>query len=92
VLYVAGLLMQRGRPEVDPFNYLPRVKVPVLMLNGRYDFFFPVDVAQRPFFNNLGTPKDRKEWKIYEGGHDVPRTELMAETLKWLDKYLGPPQ
>ncbi len=42
------------------------------MLNGRYDDFVPVDVAQRPFFNNLGTPKDRKEWKIYEGGHNVP--------------------
>jgi predicted esterase len=92
VLLVAGLTMQRGRPDVDPFNYLPRVKVPVLMLNGRYDFFFPVEVAQRPFMDNLGTPKDRKEWKIYEGGHDVPRTELIAETLKWLDKYLGPPQ
>ncbi len=62
------------------------------MLNGRYDDFVPVDVAQRPFFNNLGTPKDRKQWKIYEGGHDVPKTELMAETLKWLDKYLGPPR
>ena len=28
VLYVAGLTMERSRPEVDPFNYLPRVKQP----------------------------------------------------------------
>jgi len=92
VLYVAGLTMGRSRPEADPFNYLSRVKLPVLMMNGKYDFFYPVDVAQRPFFNGLGTPKDRKEWNVYEGGHDVPRTDLIAQTLGWLDKYLGPPK
>ena len=27
---------------------------------------------------------------LYEGGHDVPRTELIKESLAWLDKYLGP--
>lgn len=26
---------------------------------------------------------------VYEGGHDVPRTELLKEGLAWLDKYLG---
>ena len=90
VLYVAGLTMERGRPEVDPVNYLPRVTLPVLMLNGKYDFFFPLETAQRPFFNLLGTPADRKKWIVYEGGHDVPRTELIEETLKWLDRYVGP--
>ena len=90
VLNVAGLTMERSRPEVDPLNYLPRVKQPVLMLNGRYDFFFPVETAQRPFFDMLGTPADRKKWRVYEGGHDVPRTELIKETFAWLDTYLGP--
>jgi eukaryotic-like serine/threonine-protein kinase len=90
VLNVAGLTMERGRPEVDPLNYLPRVKQPVLMLNGRYDFFFPLETAQRPFFGTLGTPADRKKWIVYEGGHDVPRTELIKETFAWLDTYLGP--
>jgi dienelactone hydrolase len=90
VLNVAGLTMERGRPEIDPVNYLPRVTVPVLMLNGKYDFFFPVETAQRPFFDMLGTPADRKKWIVYEGGHDVPRTELIKETLGWLDRYIGP--
>jgi dienelactone hydrolase len=90
VLYVAGLTMERSRPEIDPINYLPRVKQPVLMLNGRYDFFFPLETAQRPYFDMLGTPADRKKWIVYEGGHDVPRTELITETLRWLDTYLGP--
>jgi len=27
---------------------------------------------------------------VYEDGHSVPRTELIKETLDWLDVYLGP--
>ncbi len=90
ILYVAGLTMERGRPEVDPFNYLPRVRQPVLMLNGRYDFFFPVRSAQEPFFRNLGAPAADRKYIVYEGGHDVPRTELIREGIAWLDKYVGP--
>ena len=76
VLYIAGLTMERPRDEVDAFNFLPRVKVPVIMLNGRYDFFFPLTTAQTPFYKNLGTPAADKKWKVYDGGHDVPRGEL----------------
>ena len=35
----------RPRPEVDPFNYAPRVRLPVLMLNGRYDLVCPAGVV-----------------------------------------------
>jgi formylglycine-generating enzyme required for sulfatase activity len=90
MLYVAGLTMERGRPEVEPINYLPRIKSPVLMLNGKYDFFFPSETAQKPFFQFLGTPAPDKKWILYEGGHDVPRTDLIRESLAWLDTYLGP--
>jgi len=90
VLYVAGLTMERGRPEADPINYLPHVRLPVVMLNGKYDFFFPTETSQRPFFERLGTPTANKKWVVYEGGHDVPRPRLIAEALAWLDKYLGP--
>ena len=43
-----------------------------------------------PNLNLLGTREPDKVWKLYEGGHDVPRTELIKESLAWLDKYLGP--
>ena len=89
VLYVAGFTMERPRPEVDPLNYLPRIHIPVLMLNGKYDFFFPTETAQRPFYNRLGSPAAEKRYVVYEGGHDVPRTQLITESLAWLDKYLG---
>jgi pimeloyl-ACP methyl ester carboxylesterase len=90
VLLVAGLEYQRGQPEVEPINFLPRITIPVLMLNGQYDHYFPVETAQRPMFRLLGTPPDRKRQVIVEGGHFVPRTQLVRETLAWLDKYLGP--
>ncbi len=90
LLYVAGLEFQRALPEVEPINFLPRITVPVLMLNGRYDHYFPVETSQRPFFRLLGTPPQRKRQVIAEGGHYVPRNQVIAETLGWLDRYLGP--
>ena len=90
VLYVAGLELQRGQPDVEPENFLPRIKMPVLMLNGRYDHFFPIETSQLPMFRLLGTPPDRKRHVIYDGGHFVPRGLLISETLDWLDHYLGP--
>ena len=90
VLYVAGLTMERGRPEVDPVNFLPRVRIPVLMLNGKYDFYVPSETSQKPFFMFLGSPPNDKRWIMYEGGHDVPRTQYIRESLAWLDKYVGP--
>jgi eukaryotic-like serine/threonine-protein kinase len=90
VLYVAGLTMERSRPEVDPVNFLPRIRIPVLMLNGKYDYYYPSETSQKPFFTFLGTPPDDKRWIMYDGGHDVPRTQLIRESLGWLDRYLGP--
>ena len=90
ILLVAGLKLTPSRPEVDPFNFLGHINASVLMLNGKYDHLFPVEPAQKPFFAHLGTPEDRKRYVLYEGGHFVPRTQLIAESLNWLDKYLGP--
>jgi hypothetical protein len=90
VLNNAGLKMAPSRPEVDPLHFLPHIKTPVLLLGGKYDHLFPVETAQKPFFSLLGTPEDQKKYLLFEGGHFVPRTELIAESLAWFDKYLGP--
>ena len=90
VLNVGGMTMQKALPEADQINYLPRVKQPVLMLNGRYDMFFPLEAAQKPMFRLLGTPQDQKKMLIYDSGHLVPATEFIKETLAWFDTYLGP--
>jgi formylglycine-generating enzyme required for sulfatase activity/dienelactone hydrolase len=90
VLDVAGLDFGRPLPEADVFNFLPRVKIPVLMLNGRYDEYFPVETSQNPMFQTLGTPPGQKRHVIYEAGHFVPRVQLIQETIDWYDRYLGP--
>ena len=90
VLYVAGLLFQRALPEVDQIHYVTRVTQPTLMLNGEYDFYFPVETSQRPMFERLGTPIEDKQYKVYPGAHAVPRTERIKELVGWLDRYLGP--
>lgn len=90
VFVVAGLNFRRPKPEVDDLNYLPHVHAPVLMINGRYDFTFPLETAAQPMFNFLGTPPDRKRHVVVEGVHYVPRHDLIRESLSWLDQYLGP--
>jgi len=32
-------------PEVDDLNFAPRVRTPTLMLNGRDDFKFPLELS-----------------------------------------------
>jgi len=87
---VVGGLRAKERPEVQPFNYVARVRMPILMLNGRYDMTFPYEASAKPLFDLLGTPPEHKRQVLYETDHFVPRNELIKETLAWLDRYLGP--
>jgi dienelactone hydrolase len=89
VLNVPGLSMLPMRPEEDPVNFLPRVRIPVLMLSGRYDSSFPLELSQKPFFQLLGTPMEMKRHVLDEGGHFLPRPMMVRESLAWLDRYLG---
>ncbi|MGE5420840.1 MAG: SUMF1/EgtB/PvdO family nonheme iron enzyme [Chloroflexota bacterium] len=87
VILVGGMQMNKTLPEVDQINYLPRVRQPVLMLNGKYDMFFPVETSQKPMYELLGSKI--KEMKVYNEGHLVPRQDLVKETLRWYDENLG---
>ena len=80
----------RGRPEVNQFTYVTRVKTPTLMLNGKYDSIFPPETSSKPMFDLLGTPAEHKQQKFYETDHIPPINETIKETLAWFDKYLGP--
>ncbi len=89
VLVGGGLAMQACAPDADPFNFAPRVSQPVLMVNGRYDFFFPVETSQVPMFQSIGTRTDDKRHVIFEAGHLPPNDLLIKEVLDWFDRYLG---
>jgi hypothetical protein len=88
VLAGASMFLTR-RPEVSPINYVTRVKIPTLMLNGKFDIRRPEKTIQ-PMYDLLGTPAPDKQLKLYETDHTPPRNELIKETLAWLDRYLGP--
>jgi len=90
VLHVGGPGHWVRQPEVHELNYLSRVTLPVLMMNGRLDAVFPLETHARPFFDLLGTPPEDKRFYVAEGGHFVPRPDLIRESLDWLDRYLGP--
>lgn len=89
ILSVGGL-EGVARPEANEINYVTRVRIPTLMLNGKFDMSFPYDTTVKPMFDLLGTPKDQKELKLYDTDHFIPRNEFIKETLAWLDRYLGP--
>ena len=42
-----------------------------------------------PMFQLLGTPAADKKRLVFPGGHSGPRTEMIRESLLWLDHYLG---
>ena len=85
-----ALLHARSRPEVSQINYLSRVTLPTLMLGGEYDSIQPAEDGLIPMYDLLGTPDDDKELKLYPTDHIPPKTEIIRETLAWLDRYLGP--
>ena len=91
VLVGGGLSTEAEPPEVDALNFAPRVRVPVLMINGSHDFIFPLETSQKPLFRLLALPENAKRHYVFDGGHVPPRLQEVArETLDWLDRHLGP--
>jgi cephalosporin-C deacetylase-like acetyl esterase len=90
VLAAGGLSPEAKPPEIDEINFAPRVRVPVLMLNGRYDLFYLAETNQTTLFHLLGSPDSQKRYMLFDIGH-VPLQQIeMKETMDWFDRYLGP--
>ena len=92
VVWSGGFPKTRQLPEIDEINYAPHVRTPILMLNGRDDFDFPVEDSQKPMFRTLGTPAADKKYILFDGGHIFPFNRIQKDTLDWLDQRLGVPQ
>ena len=54
ILIIAGL---KGSGEM--VSYVSRIKIPTLMLNGKYDYTFPLEKSVKPFYDLLGTDKEK---------------------------------
>jgi serine/threonine protein kinase/formylglycine-generating enzyme required for sulfatase activity len=87
-----GYFLDPPPPGGDQADFAPRMKKPVLMVNGRYDYTFSLELSQNPMFTMLGTPKEDKQHIVLETPHDVTeqRPQLVKAVLDWLDRYLGP--
>ena len=91
VLLAGGFNFNKLPAEVDPLHFAPRIRIPVLMVNGRDDFRRPVETSQTPLFRLLGTPPQHKRHALLDGGHVPYRfQDVIREILDWLDRYLGP--
>ena len=89
VYVVGGLANEPFIPEVDPLHFASRVHIPVLMLNGRFDFLYPLQGCQLPLLRLLGVPEADKRHVLFDTGHAVPRIPMIKEVLDWLDRHLG---
>ena len=76
VLLAGGFDFAKKMPEVDELNFAPRVNVPSLLVNGRYDGFFPLETSQNVMFRFLGTPEKDKRHAVLEGDTSRP-------TIRW---------
>jgi len=92
VILLSGGLQLRPLPaEMDALHFAPRVKAPVLMINGKDDFSYPVERSQKALFRLLGSLEKDKRHVLFDSGHVPPRIQdLIKEVLDWLDRYLGP--
>ena len=94
ILLSGGFPSESLPPEVDPMNFAPRAKVPVLIVNGRHDFALPLEASQEPMFRLLGAPQKDKRHVVFDDSGHFPNPnrfpEIYKEALDWLDRYLGP--
>jgi eukaryotic-like serine/threonine-protein kinase len=86
----SGGLFGGSLPEVNQYNFAPRVTIPVLMLNGRFDYTFPVESSQRPLLQLLGSAPEDKSHILFEALHPLTPNQGGKESVEWLDRYLGP--
>ena len=87
----AAFYLQPSLPEADPVNFAPRVKMPVLMLNGRFDYLLPDREFAGAAVRAPRHPAEHKRRVVYEASHTIPRNEMIKEVVNWMEKYWGPP-
>lgn len=91
IFAAGGLWFGQDLREADPKNFIARNSRPVLMINGRYDYTFPLETSARHMFRLFATPEKDKKLVVFDTGHDVSVqwADFAREVLNWRDQYLG---
>jgi class 3 adenylate cyclase/pimeloyl-ACP methyl ester carboxylesterase len=92
IFYAGGLPSGPFRAEVNPAYFLPRITIPTLMINGRFDSNWRLDYEIKNMYELLGTPDKDKRLVLFDSDHLASRKDLVRETLSFLDDYFGPVQ
>jgi pimeloyl-ACP methyl ester carboxylesterase len=91
IILIGAVFYYWNPPDYNPINLAPRITAPVLIQNGRYDFFVSTEREIQPLLRIFGTPERDKALKLYEAGHAVwLRMEQQKDEIDFLDKCFGP--
>lgn len=75
---------------VNPNTFWPRVTTPILVLNGQYDIANHITESRDLLLKTIGTSSELKKGVLYESSHwPLPQHRVRADTLQWLDRYVG---
>jgi len=78
--------------RINPNTYWPRVRTPILVLNGRYDVTKPYLPNDDIMISLIGTAEIDKRSVFYDSSHwPLPEHRVRNDTLEWFDRYLGSP-
>jgi pimeloyl-ACP methyl ester carboxylesterase len=72
--------------EASPPHFLFHLKVPKLLLNGRYDEVHPLKTWIEPMYQALPEPK---RLHLYNAGHTPPLEIIVPVVNAWLDETMG---
>jgi len=83
-----GFFYESQLPGANQADFAPRLKAPVLLISGKFDWIF---LGKDALVRLLGTPVADKRAVTFDTAHDVSeqRSDLVREVLTWLDRYLG---
>jgi pimeloyl-ACP methyl ester carboxylesterase len=89
VLIAAGIELYDPNklPEANPINFVPYIRPPKLMIQGKYDEEFPLATHASPLFELLREPK---QLIVVDWGHLPPLEARVAAINNFLDETLGP--
>lgn len=73
--------------EINPANFAPYIKIPKLLIIGRYDEQYSWKSESEPLVKLLTEPKQLIR---YDAGHTPPPEIAVPAISKWLDERLGP--
>jgi formylglycine-generating enzyme required for sulfatase activity/dienelactone hydrolase len=88
ILLDGGFYNEKPLMGTDQVDFAPRLKVPTLLISGRFDWIF---LGKDALLRMLGTPAADKKVVFFDTAHDVSeqRSDLVQNVLGWLDKYFG---